>query len=151
MIAIRQAIAGEFWQISHFQEKVAMETENIKLDPATVQKGVKAVLSDPSKGCYYIAELNGRVAGSLLITYEWSDWRNSQILWIQSVYVLPEYRNKGVFRQLYAYIKEMVEEDINLCGIRLYVDKTNHKALQVYRSCGMNGEHYRLFEWMKRP
>ncbi len=148
MISVRKAMPDEYKVISRFQEKMAMETESLELNPVIVQKGVKAVFSDSAKGCYYIAEINGKVSGSLLTTYEWSDWRNCQILWIQSVYVLPEYRNKGVFKHLYLHIKQMVENNPAFYGIRLYVDKTNKKALQVYRNFGMNGEHYQLFEWI---
>ena len=149
MILIRKALPADGKLISSFQEKLAMETENIKLDPDIVQKGVNAVFSDPAKGCYYVAEICGELAGSLLTTYEWSDWRNGTVLWIQSVYVLPEYRNKGVYRNLYMQIKQIVEDNTGLHGIRLYADKTNRKAIEVYSRFGMNGEHYQLFEWIK--
>ncbi len=149
MIIIKKAHPGNVELISLFQERMALETENLKLDPCTLRRGVSAVFSDPVKGCYYIAEIEGKIAGSLLITYEWSDWRNGMILWIQSVYVLPEYRNKGVFRHLYNHIKKMVEDDPGHHGIRLYVDRTNKRAMDVYSRYGMNGGHYRLFEWIK--
>ncbi len=148
MIVVRKAQAGDSRIIASFQIFLARETEQLELDPADVEQGVKAVFSDPGKGCYYIAKCGGDIAGSLLITYEWSDWRNRTILWIQSVYVVPKHRNKHVFRYLYEHIKQRVEDNPGLGGIRLYVDVTNKKAMQVYRHLGMNSEHYRLFEWI---
>ena len=149
MITIRRALSEEFTEISEFQERMALETENLILNASTVQKGVSAVLADPSKGLYFVAEADGLVVGSLLVTYEWSDWRNGQVLWIQSVYILPEYRNKSIFSRLYNHIKQQVQEDNNLVGIRLYVDKANTAASDIYAHCGMDGDHYRLFEWIK--
>lgn len=148
MSAIREALPSEYKIITSFQEEMALETENLKLDTHTVQNGVIAVLSDTSKGTYYVAEREGKIVGCLLITYEWSDWRNGWVLWIQSVYILPEYRNKGIFSSLYLHIKRLVQDGSDLMGIRLYVDKSNEKAIQVYRRIGMDGEHYQLFEWM---
>lgn len=149
MITIRRAIWGDNRDISLFQEKMAFETENLILNVTTVQEGVKAVFADTSKGQYFVAETDGRVVGSLLTTYEWSDWRNGQVLWIQSVYILPAYRKKGIFRRLYNHVKQQVQEDKNLVGIRLYVDKSNTTASEIYKHCGMDGDHYRLFEWIK--
>lgn len=149
MITIRRALSGEYRKIAEFQEKMALETENLKLNPGTVQEGVKAVFKDRSRGEYFVAEADGQVAGSLLVTYEWSDWRNGRVLWIQSVYILPEYRNKGIFSKLYNHIKQLVQEDVNLVGIRLYVDRSNKAASDIYAHCGMDGDHYRLFEWIK--
>ena len=149
MIIIRKAINGDRDIIAHFQEKMAYETEQVKLDPSVVRKGVKAVLDDTAKGCYYVAEMEGRTTGCLLTTYEWSDWRNGKILWIQSLYVIPEYRNQGIFRKLFDHIKLIVEGDPHLKAIRLYVDKTNQTAINVYRKFGMDNEHYQLFEWIK--
>ena len=148
MIIIRKAHAGEYMIIARFQLEMAMETENLNLDPIIVRKGVMAVFDDLSKGCYYVAEYDGKVAGSLLTTYEWSDWRNSQILWIQSVYVLSEFRNKRIYSHLYQHIKQLVQDDPGLSGIRLYVDKSNHNASGIYQHCGMDGDHYQLFEWI---
>lgn len=135
--------------IADFQVKMALETESIHLDQSTVLKGVSAVFNDDSLGQYFIAKDNDKVIASLMITYEWSDWRNAKVWWIQSVFVLPEYRRKGVFSQFYKYIKEIVKEDDNIGGLRLYVDKTNISAQNTYAKVGMNGEHYQLFEWMK--
>lgn len=132
--------------IAGFQEKLALESENITLDPSVVSEGVKAVFSDPSKGCYYVAETREEIIGSLLLTYEWSDWRNGQVIWIQSVYVLPGYRKKGVFSGLFRHIREMAGNGECYKGIRLYVDKTNKTAIDVYRKLGMTDAHYLMFE-----
>ena len=128
---------------------MAWETEHYKIDYDTVQKGVAAVLSNEHLGAYYVAVIGKEVAGSLLTTYEWSDWRNGTVLWIQSVYVDTLFRKKGIYGALYTYVKTLVAADISLKGIRLYVDESNKQAMEVYTRLGMNGEHYRVFEWMK--
>lgn len=147
---VRQATINEHQAIVEFQLAMANETEGIELDRPTVEKGVKAVINDSTKGKYYIAEIDGQVTGSLLTTFEWSDWRNGTILWIQSVYVRPEFRRKGVYRNMYAHIKSLVLNAENLNGIRLYADKTNHSAQRTYETLGMNQDHYATFEWMKQ-
>lgn len=146
---IRKAILSDVNTIIRFQLLMARETENLELDESTVRLGVNSVFSDAGKGQYFVSEVNQQVVGSLLITYEWSDWRNSKVIWIQSVYVEKEYRNKGLFRLLFDHIKSMVEENQEFSGIRLYVDISNHNAIAVYRSIGMSDEHYATFEWMK--
>lgn len=146
---VRKAGSGDAQQITNFQIAMAFETENMVLDPDTVTLGVEAVFSDPGKGNYFIAEENGLVIASLLITFEWSDWRNGTVLWIQSVYVLPEYRGKGIYKTLYGHIKTMVEQDNNLKGIRLYADKKNITAQKVYEKLEMTADHYELYEWLK--
>ena len=146
---IRKAVPSDTEQIAGFQLSMARETENISLDPATVTQGVKAVFSDTSKGNYFVAEQDGHVIASLLTTFEWSDWRNGTVLWIQSVYVLPEFRGKGVYRAMYTHIKSLVEQETKLKGIRLYAEKTNTIAHQVYEKLGMTAEHYQLYEWLK--
>ena len=148
MILIRKALPEDYIFISNFQKKMASETENIRLDNETVRDGVRAVFADSAKGCYYIAEIDGEVIGSLLTTYEWSDWRNGYLLWLQSVYVVSNYRKRGIFRNLYLHIKQVVENNPDYKGIRLYVDKTNESAMEVYRRIGMNDEHYQMFEWI---
>lgn len=149
MIIIRKAIPQEWSVIADFQQLMAMETENMSLDSHTLELGVKQVFGNPDKGCYYVAVLDGTVVGSLMITYEWSDWRNRTIFWIQSVYVDRAHRRKGIYRLLYAHIREIAQNDDSIGGIRLYVDKTNLPAQKTYAHLGMNGEHYQLFEWMK--
>jgi len=146
---VRKAVSNDAKQIAGFQLSMARETENISLDPDTVIQGVNAVFSDPSKGNYFVAEEDGRIIASLLTTFEWSDWRNGTILWIQSVYVLSEFRRKGIYRAMYTYIKSLVEQENQLKGIRLYAEKTNTTAHQVYEKLDMTAEHYQLYEWLK--
>ncbi|MCF6365648.1 MAG: GNAT family N-acetyltransferase [Bacteroidales bacterium] len=145
----RQAKEQERNVIAGFQQKMALETENYHLNIETVLEGVQAVFDDSKKGKYYIVEEDEKVIASLLTTFEWSDWRNSFVIWIQSVYVLPQYRAKGVFKLMYNEIKKIVSENPNYSGIRLYVDKTNTNAQKVYTKIGMQGEHYSLFEDME--
>lgn len=148
-IKVRPGLLFDIDTIADFQVKMAFETENMKLDPEVVNLGVTAVMDDPSKGKYWLAEADGEVAACLLTVPEWSDWRNGTVLWIHSVYVKPEFRKKAVFKSLYNHLKEMVQESRDLRGLRLYVDKTNLNAQKVYESLGMSGEHYHLYEWMK--
>ena len=145
----RRATRLDIAAIVQFQIAMARETEDLELDPELVSKGVAAVCDNAARGRYYIAERDGRVLGSLLITYEWSDWRNGAVWWIQSVYVVPEARRQGIYAGLYAYIKELAQADPQVRGIRLYVDRRNARAQAVYTQLGMNGEHYQVFEWMK--
>jgi GNAT superfamily N-acetyltransferase len=144
----REALLNDLKQITEFQLKMAFETEALELNRDTVVNGVEAVFSDAHKGKYYVVEDKGNIISSLLTTYEWSDWRNAWVVWIQSVYVLPEYRKQGVFKLMYEEVKSMVQENPNYTGIRLYVDRSNEKAIKVYEAMGMHGEHYRLFEDM---
>lgn len=148
-IKIRPGLLFDIDTIADFQVKMAQETENLKLDPAVVNLGVTAVMDDPSKGKYWLAEVDGEVVGCLLTVPEWSDWRNGTVLWIHSVYVQPSFRQHGVYKSLYAHLKEMVLTSPDLRGLRLYVDKTNQKAQKVYEVLGMSGEHYHLYEWLK--
>ena len=148
-ILIRPGLLFDIQVIAEYQVKMAWETEQLKLDPPTVELGVAAVFDDPGKGKYWLAEVNGEVAGCLLTVPEWSDWRNGTVLWIHSVYVKPEYRKHGVFRKLYTHLKTMVETSKDLRGLRLYVEKANGPAQKVYESLGMSGEHYHLYEWLK--
>lgn len=148
-IKIRPGLLFDIPHIASFQVKMALETENLKLDPPTVDKGVAAVFDDPSKGKYWIAELDGKVVGSLLTIPEWSDWRNGTVLWIHSVFVEESFRGKGIYKKMYEHLKKMVEDSRDLRGLRLYVDKTNLNAQKVYDKLGMSAEHYALYEWMK--
>ena len=149
MIKVRAANILESKSIINFQINMAFETENVKLEKSSVKKGINAVFKDSSKGKYYVAEENDRIVGSLLTTNEWSDWKNGIILWIQSVYIIPEYRRKGIFKLMYSYLKKMVEESNGLIGLRLYVNKTNIIAQRTYEKIGMDSEHYKLYEWIK--
>jgi predicted GNAT family acetyltransferase len=147
---IRKAKINDIKIIIDFQQIMAMETEKLVLDYENLNKGVKSVFDDRQKGIYYIAEENNKIIASLLTTYEWSDWRNKTIIWIQSVYVIPEYRKKSVFREMYSYIKNIVENNEEYAGIRLYVDKSNITAQKVYTSLGMNADHYTTYEYLKK-
>lgn len=145
---IREAYRADAETIIAFQQNMAMETEGMELGYSTISGGVMAVFNDPSKGTYFVAESDNKVVASLLITPEWSDWRNSYIWWFQSVYVIAEQRRKGIFREMYAFIKEAAHKK-NIPGLRLYVEKDNIKAQKTYEALGMNSRHYQLFEWMK--
>ena len=149
MIKVRDAKRSDINCIVEFQINMAEETENLILHEDVLLPGVQAVFEDHHKGRYFIAEYEGDIAGSLLVTYEWSDWRNGTVLWIQSVYVKHEYRGKGIFRAMYKHIQDILQTNPDLYkGLRLYVDKTNVAAQKVYDSVGMNGNHYQLYEAM---
>ena len=128
---------------------MAQETEGMALEPDVVAAGVQAVFDDPAKGAYLVADLDGELVGCLLTLPEWSDWRNGQVLWIHSVYVVPEARGRGVYRALYEHLTARVEAEPGLRGLRLYVDKRNEAAAGVYEKLGMTREHYDLFEWLE--
>ena len=149
MVQIRKAKRADAPFIAQFQIDMALETEGMHLDPDTIRPGVDAVFGDEHTGTYYVAELDGKVIGSLMTTYEWSDWRNGTVLWIQSVYVDSKHRGKGAYRKLYEHIKQLVQNpDNDFRGIRLYVDKTNTSAQSVYARLGMHNHHYDMYEWM---
>jgi GNAT superfamily N-acetyltransferase len=132
-----------------FQIAMAKETEDLELDEETARRGVSQVFRDASLGSYYVAEEEGRVVGSLLITFEWSDWRAGTVWWIQSVYVAPSLRGSGVYRGLYEHVRDLARNDPGVRGIRLYVDRRNSVAQNVYARLGMDGDHYIVYEWMK--
>jgi ribosomal protein S18 acetylase RimI-like enzyme len=146
---IREATTTDVPVLVSFQQNMAKETEGLHLDPTIVTAGINNMLADPSKGKYYVATQNNLVAGCLMITNEWSDWRNGNVLWIQSVFIDPAHRGKNVYRKMYEHIQQMVLGSSALRGIRLYVDKSNKAAQAVYEKLGMNGEHYQVYEWMK--
>lgn len=147
MIKIRKAHQADLNTLVDFMIKMALETEGLKLKPEVLMPGIQAALKDANKGVYYIAEIDNKIAGSLLTTFEWSDWRNAWVLWVQSVYTHPDYRGRGVYKSLYQNLIEKVDEG-NYAGIRLYVDKTNVEAQKVYEKLGMDGSHYNFYEWM---
>jgi GNAT superfamily N-acetyltransferase len=148
-ITYRRATRADANLIIEFQIAMALETEELSLDRETCRAGVNAVFDNPALGKYFVAEMDGAVVGSTLITYEWSDWRNGIVWWIQSVYIAKEARRKGIYAGLYAYLQDLTNASPDVRGIRLYVDLRNTSAQEVYTRLGMNGEHYRLFEWMK--
>jgi GNAT superfamily N-acetyltransferase len=118
----------------------------VQLDPERLRLGVEAVLRDPARGFYTVAEAESRLVGQMMITYEWSDWRNGTFWWIQSVYVPPEYRKRGVYRRLYEHVLGQAKARTEVCGIRLYVDRHNRAAQQVYERLGMRAASYAMYE-----
>ena len=145
---IRQGNADDVQKIADFNVQMAWETEAKKLDKEQVFQGVNLLIQQPQYGFYLVAELENTLIGCLMITYEWSDWRNGLFWWIQSVYVLPEYRRHGIYRQLYQIIQQMAK-DQNTCGFRLYVEKDNIIAQQTYQSLGMDECDYFMYEAAK--
>ena len=142
---IETATQKHLQAIVDFNQKMAMETENKVLEDAVITAGVEAILVDPTNGFYLLAVENNRVLGQLMITKEWSDWRNRHIWWIQSVYVHPEYREKGVYKNLYNHTVTLAARE-SVKEIRLYVEKENKLAQDVYEKLGMNVSHYKLYE-----
>ena len=149
MIRVRKSTAEDVSILIDFQQRLAWESEAIKLDPEVLRKGMLSLFTDLSKGLYYVAVDNSEIVGCHMITYEWSDWRNGMVWWLQSVYVKESHRKSGVFRKMYENIIEQINNDPGVLGLRLYVDKSNAKAQQVYAAMGMDGNHYTVFEKMK--
>ncbi len=126
---------------------MALETENKVLDPEASQLGVQGLFERPQLGFYLVAEVDGQPAASLMVTYEWSDWRNGLFWWIQSVYVKQDYRRKGLYRAMYAELKRMaLTQPMPVCGFRLYAETNNTNAHATYRECGMHVCEYLMFE-----
>ena len=147
---IRKAKAADLNWIVKSQMEMAFESEKLKLHLPTLRKGVQHILKNSQAGNYWIVtDSNGNNVGMCLCLYEWSDWRNRNILWVHSVWVEKEHRKKGIFKMLYGHLQTLVKKSSRLGGIRLYVDKKNVNAQQVYKNLEMNNEHYELFEWMK--
>ena len=149
MIKIRKGKLSDSERIVELQLQMAQETEGLELDKTVVSRGVRGVFQEPARGTYWIAEEKGKVLGVLLAISEWRDWRNATVLWIHSLYVIPEARGQGVFKKLYLNLEKQVEQSPELAGIRLYVDKQNKSAQKVYEKLGMNKHHYELYEWLK--
>jgi GNAT superfamily N-acetyltransferase len=126
--------------------EIALETENLRLDLDRLRDGIRAVLKNPPLGFYLVAETSGTRAGHMLITFEWSDWRNGVFWWIQSVYTVPALRRRGVFRALYGHAEMLAKQQGNVCGLRLYVEGHNDRAHATYRRCGMKETPYRMLE-----
>jgi len=144
-ITVRDATLDDLETIVRFNGELARESEGIRLDRATLRAGVRALLDDAAKGRYFIAERAGEVAGQLMTTYEWSDWRNGLFLWIQSVYVAPEQRRAGVFRSLYRHVERLALGPGH-CGLRLYVHDHNDGAKATYRRLGMVDGSYSVLQ-----
>lgn len=145
-IQIRRATLADAGRIADHNQAMARETENIQLDPERLRLGVDAVLRDPAKGFYTVAEAEAQVVGQMMVTFEWSDWRNGTFWWVQSVYVEPAYRRRGVYRRLYEHVLNAAKDRRDVCGVRLYVDKDNRTAQQVYQRLGMNSAQYAMYE-----
>ena len=145
---IRIAKENDAPALTEFNQAMALETEGKTLDAQTLQSGVEAVFQDEKKGFYVVAEEDDKIIGGLMITFEWSDWRDKWFCWIQSVYILPEHRGRGIYRLLYEFIKQRAAEAENVCGFRLYVEKENTNAQKVYEKLGMESSHYLMYEEM---
>ncbi|MEX2117712.1 MAG: N-acetyltransferase [Bacteroidota bacterium] len=145
-LLIRPARADDAPLIAQFNALMALETEHRTLDHETLRKGVETVVRESSHGTYYVAEMDEKVVGQLLITYEWSDWRNGVFWWIQSVYVPEEFRGRGVFKALYRHVESMARKQIGVCGLRLYVEHDNQSAIRTYQKLGMEKTPYELYE-----
>jgi len=149
MIEIRKGKLSDSERIVELQLQMARETEGLELDRRVVSEGVRGVFQEPARGTYWVAEEKGKILGVLLAIPEWSDWRNGTVIWIHSLYVIPQARGQGVFKKLYLNLKKQVERSPKLMGLRLYVDKRNKSAQEVYEKLSMSKEHYDLYEWLK--
>ena len=146
---IREARASDGSTIAAYNSRMAEETEGRTLDPDIVGPGVRALLDDPAHGRYWIAEAGGETIGQLMITYEWSDWRNGMIWWIQSVYVHPDWRRKGVFSALYRHVESLAAAEPGVIGLRLYVEENNKRAQRTYEALGMTKPSYLVMESLR--
>ncbi len=145
-LAIRPASELDLDLIIEYNARLAEETEGKSLDRDLLRSGVAALLADSTKGSYFLAEAEGKVIGQMMITFEWSDWRNGVFWWIQSVYVHSAFRQKGVFSRLFRHVESQARADENVCGLRLYVDKDNEQASAVYRKLGLDATRYEVME-----
>jgi len=146
---IRRALAQDAAELAEFNINTARETESIELIPEVAATGVRTMIENPQMGFYLVVELDNAIQASLMVTTEWSDWRNSIFWWIQSVYVRPQYRRQGLYRELYTRVKEMAEQEPAVCGFRLYVENENVQAQKAYQALGMSETEYKLFEELK--
>jgi len=147
MYTTRPATIDDAPLIARYNQAMACETEHKELDLAILEPGVRAVFEREGHGRYLVAQdETGLIVGCLLITFEWSDWRNGRFWWIQSVYVHPDHRRRGVFRLLYEAVHRLGAAEGGVCGYRLYVERDNHTAQQTYRSLGMTGTPYLVYE-----
>ena len=147
---VRLAVAGDAWTLAEFNRAMALETESRVLEIEHLRPGVEAVLQDPGNGFFVVAESDGAVVGALLVTYEWSDWRNGRFWWIQSVYVRPGYRRRGVYRRLHEFVRERARATAEVVGFRLYVERENVDAQRTYSALGMHETAYRMYEELLR-
>jgi ribosomal protein S18 acetylase RimI-like enzyme len=150
-VKIRLASKPDSDALVEFNQAMALETEGKTLEPEKIANGVAAVFTDEKKGFYVVAERDSRIVGGLMVTYEWSDWRNAWFWWIQSVYIRPEARGQSLYRRMYEFVKKRADEAGNVCGFRLYVEAANTHAQAVYDAVGMERSHYLMFEEMSEP
>jgi GNAT superfamily N-acetyltransferase len=145
-IVVREAVPDDGPVIAEFNSRMAVETEDRALDPDLIGPGVAALLDDSTKGRYWLAEHDGVAIGQIMVTYEWSDWRNGMLWWIQSVYIAKEKRRQGVFSTLYRHVESMARASDNVCGLRLYVENKNTRAQETYLALGMIRPGYQVME-----
>ena len=145
-VQIRPAEARDLEFIVRGNAAMALETEHKQLDPPTLRRGVQSAFEDAGRARYFVAEIDGQVVGQMMLTDEWSDWRNAVFWWIQSVYVLPQARRQGVFRALYVHVEQLARATPGVCGLRLYVENDNIRAQRTYLGCGMVDAGYRVME-----
>lgn len=152
-IVVRDARAQDVATLVGYACAMAWETEHKRLTADVVRRGIEAVLESPARGRYFVAEHQGRIVATMMLTYEWSDWRCADWWWIQSVYVAEDSRRIGAFRALYAHSLALAESTPDVCGLRLYVERDNLRAQQTYESLQMQDAGYRMFEfqlpWLK--
>lgn len=146
---IRNAKQKDIETIAKYNIKMALETENKYLDKEIITAGVSSIINDSSKGIYWVMEMDKIIIGQLMVTYEWSDWRNGMMWWIQSVYVPKEHRRQGVYSKMYNNLLELAQLDSECCGIRLYVEKENKEAQKTYKKLGMKNAGYEIMEFNK--
>jgi len=147
-LSVRRATIDDAETLARFNEAMAEETEDKALDPETVRAGVRAVFDTPTQAFYLVAERKETVVGSLMITTEWSDWRNADVWWIQSVYVRPPARRTGVYTALHREVRRRARRANDVCGLRLYVEQDNATARAAYETLGMSEPPYRMYEEM---
>ncbi len=145
-LSIRPAVQSDLDTITRFNMAMALETESKRLDPQIARRGVQAALDQPELASYFLAILDGQVVGQCMITHEWSDWRAGLFWWIQSVYVPPEHRGRGVFKRLFEHVRQLAQSDPNVCGLRLYVEEHNETAISTYRRLGMRSSGHVVYE-----
>jgi GNAT superfamily N-acetyltransferase len=145
-VQVRIGAARDIDTIAELNTAMAWETEQRRLDPSIIRQGIRAVMEDPEHGFYVVAERAAEVVGCLLITFEWSDWRSARFWWIQSLYVRPAHRRHGIFKYLYDFVKGQALQHPDVCGLRLYVEQSNHVAQRAYDRIGMTPTTYRMYE-----
>lgn len=145
-VSIRDARTEDADVIADFNARIAAETENLQLDREKLDSGVRKLLANPALGRYWVAESDGEIVGQIMTTFEWSDWRDGTLWWIQSVYVRSDQRRRGVFSQLYSHVERLAQASADVVGLRLYVEKDNERAQSTYRKLGMTTTDYRVMQ-----